>query len=503
MLFNSYGFIFIFLPFTLLIFYLITKIEYYNVAIAWLIGASLFFYSWWNPIYLLLILFSIFINYSISVKLGKSRLSKSKFLLIIGIVFNVFLLGYFKYVNFFINNINTLIKTDIHIGNVVLPLAISFFTLQQIAFLIDSYQREDTEYSFLQYCLFVTFFPQLVAGPIVYRGEMLPQFSKKSFFRFKKENIAIGQTIFIIGLFKKVVFADTLALISFPIFSSAELGNNLNFIDAWGGALAYTFQIYFDFSGYSDMAIGLARMFGFRLPLNFFSPYKATNIIEFWRCWHMTLSRFLREYLYIPLGGNRKGNVRRYSNLMITMLLGGLWHGAGWTFVIWGFLHGFYLILNHLWRQLRLLLGHDLKRTTLMGCWIGRAITFIAVVMAWVFFRADSFNSALIILKGMLGLNGFYLSSFIFQEINANFFNQHVFAIFIVLILFIVWGAPNTEQFMTRFSQSLNRLPYKDVCFYQWFCWQPNRLWAIMISVAAIVSVLSLSNISEYIYFQF
>ncbi len=313
MLFNSYEFIFLFLPITLLGFHLIGKHEHYRIAIAWLVGASLFFYGWWNPAYLGLILFSILFNYSIGVLLGNSpgnKLSK-KTILTIGVSINLLVLGYYKYANFFVDTLNALNSTNIVLYEVILPLAISFFTFQQITYLVDSYRGQTKEYKFLHYCLFVTFFPQLIAGPIVHHKEMLPQFANNIVYKIRSKNLAIGITIFALGLFKKVVLADGVSVYSTPVFDAAESGVILTFFEAWAGALAYTFQLYFDFSGYSDMAIGIARMFGILLPLNFNSPYKSTSIIDFWRRWHITLSRFLRDYLYIPLGGNKKGKLRR------------------------------------------------------------------------------------------------------------------------------------------------------------------------------------------------
>jgi len=354
MLFNSFEFIFFFLPITLTIFFWIGKRNHHQVAISWLVLCSLFFYGWWSPAYLALILFSMLFNYAFGVMLGNGESRKNKkALLILGVGINLGLLGYYKYANFFIDQLNWLLDSNFHLEKIFLPLAISFFTFQQIAYLVDAYRQETKEYNFLHYCLFVTFFPQLIAGPIVHHKEMLPQFSKNIVYKFNYEHMAMGITIFIIGLFKKVILADSVSIYATPVFNAAEIGATVTFFSAWGGALAYTLQLYFDFSGYSDMAIGIAYMFGIKLPINFNSPYKATSIIDFWRRWHITLSRFLRDYLYFALGGNRKGSIRRYINLFLTMLLGGIWHGAGWTFVIWGMLHGTYLIINHAWRKIR------------------------------------------------------------------------------------------------------------------------------------------------------
>jgi len=353
MLFNSYIFIFAFLPITFCIYFTLAKYKSGEMAIRFLVIASLFFYGWWNPAYLALIMLSISVNYFIGEAIVRSRtISKNNYtkcLFISGLIFNLGLLAYFKYANFIIENINLFFGFTSQINEIILPLAISFFTFQQVAYLVDTYKGITKEFKFTHYVLFVTFFPQLIAGPIVHHKEMLPQFMKLGNMKPNLDNIVIGANIFALGLFKKVVLADGIAQYSSPVFNAALTGEPMSLFVAWGGALAYTFQLYFDFSGYSDMAIGIARMFGIRLPLNFFSPYKSLSIIEFWRRWHITLSRFLRDYVYFSLGGNRKGKAHRYINLFTTMLLGGLWHGAGWTFILWGGLHGLYLVTNHAW----------------------------------------------------------------------------------------------------------------------------------------------------------
>ena len=310
MIFNSIEFIFFFLPTTLLAFFVLGFKGHRRAALAWLVIASLFFYGWWNPVFLLLISSSIAFNFKVGKHLGSSTESsaKKRVLLVLGIGLNLFLLGYFKYANFFIGNINYLFETDYHIEKIILPLAISFFTFQQVAFLVDNYYGKTREQKFLDYCFFVSFFPQLIAGPIVQHTEISPQVKKDAFGHPQLRNLAIGLSIFFLGLFKKVVLADSIAVHSSPVFKLAETGTALTFFESWAGMLGYTLQIYFDFSGYSDMAVGLAQMFGIRLPINFFSPYKSVNIIQFWRRWHITLSRFLRLYLYFPLGGNRKAS---------------------------------------------------------------------------------------------------------------------------------------------------------------------------------------------------
>ena len=351
MLFNSYEFIFLFLPVTFLVFMRLGA-RHRRWAAGWLAVASLGFYAWWNPAFLPLLLASIACNYLVGLRLARPVIAawSRKTVLALSITANLGLLAYFKYANFLLDNLNLVIGTDYRL-DLVLPLGISFFTFTQIAFLVDAYQGKAKEYHPVDYCLFVTFFPHLIAGPVLHHQEMMPQFARAETYRPNPENIAVGIAIFSIGLVKKVLIADAMAAHATPVFEAAEQGATLSFFTAWEGALAYTFQLYFDFSGYSDMAIGLARLFGITLPANFDSPYRAVNIIDFWRRWHMTLSRFLRDYLYIRLGGNRKGPVRRYMNLFVTMLLGGLWHGAGWTYVVWGGLHGCYLIANHFCRR--------------------------------------------------------------------------------------------------------------------------------------------------------
>lgn len=369
---------------------------------------SLLFYSWWNIIYLPLILLSMVFNYVIGTSLTKDEEHKKvskKQLLTIGIIGNVGLLGYFKYADFIISNVNFVVGSDIPLLRLALPLAISFFTFQQIAYLVDSYRGETKEYDFLNYGVFVTFFPQLIAGPIVHHKEMMPQFANVRNKVINYKNIALGLFIFSLGLFKKVVIADTFAVWATNGFDKAEV---LTFFEAWATSLSYTFQLYFDFSGYTDMAIGAALLFNIKLPINFNSPYKATNIQDFWRRWHITLSRFLRDYIYIPLGGNRKGNFRTYNNLMATFVIGGLWHGAGWAFVLWGFLHGFALVVHRIWNSL------GFRLNTVVG-WI---ITFNFVNMAWVFFRAKEWDDAIKVLKGMFGFTDIVISKQF-----ANMFN--------------------------------------------------------------------------------
>ena len=401
MLFNSYIFIFAFLPITFFIYFYLNHKKLITVSKIFLVFSSLFFYSYWNPIYLPLILISMLFNYKIGSLLSigkKHKLVSKKQLLTLGIIGNIGLLGYFKYSDFFISNINSLFNSNIGLLHLALPLAISFFTFQQLAYLIDSYRGETKEYDFLNYTIFVTFFPQLIAGPIVHHKEMMPQFSRVRNKIKNYKNIAMGFFIFSIGLFKKVVIADTFAIWAGNGFDTNTI---LSLFEAWITSLSYTFQLYFDFSGYTDMAIGIALLFNIKLPINFNSPYKATDIQDFWRRWHITLSRFLKDYIYIPLGGNRKGEFRTYANLLSTFIIGGIWHGAGWTFVFWGFLHGLALVIHRAWSKL------GIKLWT----WLAWLITFNFVNISWVFFRAKEWDDAIRILKSMFGVNHIYIEN--------------------------------------------------------------------------------------------
>ncbi len=520
MLFNSYEFIFLFLPITLFGFFFIGYRGHYRSAVAWLVSASLFFYAWWNPAYLGLILGSIIFNYSFGVAISTEQSQQTKkWALTLGICANLGLLFYYKYTNFLVENFNVLLGEVVEIENILLPLAISFFTFQQIAYLVDAYRGETRELNFLHYCLFVVFFPQLIAGPIVHHSEMLPQFARKTLYQLSFRRHAVGFTIFTIGLFKKVFMADSIAVYATPAFMAADNGIALTLFEAWAGAVAYTLQLYFDFSGYSDMAIGLGRMFGIRLPLNFNSPYKANNVIEFWRRWHMTLSRFMRDYIYIPLGGNLKGPKRRHVNLMATMLLGGLWHGAGWNFVLWGGLHGIYLIINHVWRAI--LSGQ--AATSGRGKFIGWLITFIAVIFAWVPFRATSVEGTKNIWLGMIGYNGVSLESSTLRALGGvgewlrekgvafDGLFAHLSGVSTLSALLWIYGSlifillfPNTQQIMRNYHPAFET--YKGEIKrikWRWLEWRPTWAWAFLTMLFFVFDVLSLTHVSEFLYFQF
>lgn len=405
MLFTTVPFALLFLPLTLLGFFALGRFSR-EVAAAWLLLASLFFYGFWMPQVTALLLGSMLCNFLLGLRLAALHSSRRKPWLVAGVGFNLGLLAYFKYANFFVANLNQALGAHIDVGTILLPIGISFYSFTQIAYLVDVARDKVSEVNPVHYGLFVTYFPHLIAGPVLHHAQMMPQFADARTYRLQGSNVAIGLAIFAIGLIKKVVCADGIAPYADAVFNPVEAGSLASAAEAWLAAIAYTLQLYFDFSGYSDMAIGLSRLFNVRLPFNFNSPYRSRNISEFWRRWHISLSTFLRDYLYIALGGNRRGPARRYVNLAMTMVLGGLWHGASWTFVFWGALHGTYLMLNHGWHAL---LGkqrlHDLGRL-----WAYRrtaqALTLLAVVVAWVFFRATSFEGAARMLAAMAGAAG-------------------------------------------------------------------------------------------------
>lgn len=515
MLFNSFSFLLIFLPITLLGFYWIARRDH-GMAAGWLAVASLVFYGWWDYRYLLLLIGSITFNFYLGSLIGKAEGGGRQRLLVIAITTNLLLLAYYKYADFFISSFNDLAGMDFVLLNVVLPIGISFFTFTQIAFLVDTYQGKVREYQFVHYLLFVTYFPHLIAGPVLHHKEMMPQFADAKIYRFSTTEFGIGVTIFVIGLAKKVLIADNLAPHASVVFDAHGPQTMLVVL---GGVLAYTFQLYFDFSAYSDMAIGLSRMIGVKLPLNFDSPYKAVNISEFWRRWHMTLSRFLRDYLYIPLGGNRYGNTRRYGNLMTTMLLGGLWHGAGWTFVIWGALHGIYLVINHAWIGFAKMIRFPVE--TAWWRFFAIVLTFTAVCVAWVFFRAADLNTALMLIKGLSGQFGVALPEAIGNRLGVfkDFLEQMGITfylgggerfvetwVWVTVGGFIAFFMPNTQQIMARFSPALNytgnSLESSTVVASR-AVFSPSAIWGVLVGVMMIVSLLSLNRPSEFLYFQF
>ncbi|MGL4866636.1 MAG: MBOAT family O-acyltransferase [Cetobacterium sp.] len=390
MLFNSFEFIFLFLPLVLIIYFSLNRFKKYRVTKAWLVLASLYFYGYFNPKYLILILTSIFFNFFIGRMLHSEKANslERKALLILGIVFNIGILGYFKYFDFFVKNVNSVFSLNFNLLNIALPLGISFFTFQQLSFVMDNYKRKSLKYDFLSYCLFVTFFPQLIAGPIVLPKEMLSQFEDEKNRVINYENMNKGLYLFSIGIAKKVLIADSISVFADTGFDKMQV---LTLAEGWLTSISYTLQLYFDFSGYCDMAMGIALMFNIILPLNFNSPYKAKNIQEFWKRWHITLGRFLTNYLYIPLGGNRDGKLKTLRNLLVVFIVSGIWHGAGWLFIIWGLLHGISILIHRIWKEK----GYSMPDI------LGQALTLFFVNMFWIFFRANSLKDVKKVLSSM------------------------------------------------------------------------------------------------------
>lgn len=466
MLFNSYEFILLFMPVVVGGYFAIGQRS--NIAgHYWLIAASLFFYGWWNPVYLWLIVFSLSVNFSIGKYLLAGRQSKGH--LALGIAFNLFLLGYYKYTDFFLENVNALLGTDYNLLHIILPLGISFFTFTQIAYLVETYRGVVKEHNFRSYILFVTYFPHLLAGPIIHYEQMMPQFMDKALKKVNYENLSRGLFLFGIGLVKKVMIADTLG--KWADAGYASVGQiDLSTLAAWTISLAYTFQLYFDFSGYTDMALGVSLMLNIKLPINFDSPYKSASIIEFWRRWHITLSFFLRDYLYIPLGGNRKGKMRKYLNILTTMLLGGLWHGAGWTYVLWGGTHGLGIVTNHVFREQGGRMPH----------WLGVALTFLFVNFAWVLFRAESVAQALTLYSSMLYIGDWQS---MVQGVSAALPDGRKEIIAEILLFLLVVFVPNSIEI----SRSMKNT-YK---------------WAVAAGMLLALGVLALNRDTAFLYYQF
>ena len=509
MLFNSYTFLFFYLPIVFAVFFWIGNTSHRHAAL-WLVVASLFFYGWWNPAYVLLLLASIGFNYGMAYAIARARNATAGAPLFgrgaagratfVAVFANLALLAYFKYANFFLSTANQLGEFGWMRADIILPLGISFFTFTQIAFLIDTHRGIAREYNFVSYALFVTYFPHLIAGPLLHHKQVMPQFSSADTYRINLENVGLGLSIFTLGLFKKVVLADQFALYANPVFDAVAAGGEPKMVEAWIGILAYSLQLYFDFSGYSDMAIGLSKMFNVNLPINFNSPYKALSIIDFWRRWHMTLSEFLRDYLYIPLGGNRHGRLRRYAALSVTMLLGGLWHGANWTFVVWGGLHGVYLIINHAWRAvIARTSGRKIPGSRLLSA----MLTMLAVVVAWVPFRAASLGDAGKILHGMAGLHGLSLPARLEAPLEAlarfgvefkgatpltSLANTEA-VVWLVLGFVVVRALPNTMAASVYLSRPTAG-------------WQ-GALKAVIVAVLMAVAILNINKTSPFLYFNF
>lgn len=457
MLFNSYEFIFIFLPLTLLGYYAAAKFIKNQAAKLFLILASVCFYSYWDINNLPILLVSIAVNYLFGRSLTNNR---SKKVLVAGITFNLLFLGYFKYTNFILDNLNYLLDAGFAMQDIVLPLGISFFTFTQTAYLVDVYRGETKTYSKSDYLLFVTIFPHLIAGPILYHKDMIPQFSQAERYKINYKNLTYGILWFTVGLFKKVVIADWLSIYVNQIFSNVD---NIAFIDAWGGSFAYTLQLYIDFSAYSEMAIGLGLMFNYNLPLNFNMPYRATNIIDFWRRWHMTLSHFLTTYLYFPLGGSRTGH--RMRNIIITMFMCGLWHGSGWGYIIWGILNGIYICINHLWKKTGIVVPN----------WLGWLLTINAVNFARVFFRTESLGDAIKFLVVMFSFDR--ISDFSVRILEFKNILE-----FLLITVFMVIGI-DTINIVKKFK--------------------PSYFWLILLLTMIIYPILKLGQVTQFLYFQF
>lgn len=482
MLFNSYPFLLGYLPIVLIGFFALCRRHLVQAAKAWLLLASLFFYGYWDVRFLPLLMGSIFFNYNCGKQIFRSAgTSASRFFLFLGIIANLLLLFYFKYYNFFMSNF---VGEALTFAEIILPLGISFFTFTQIAYLVDVSRQKADRCNLVSYGLFVTVFPHLIAGPILHHKQMLKQFDDLRMYVLQWPNIAQGIFLFILGLSKKVLIADTLSEYVKPIFDTHL--TTVPFIQAWFGALSYTLQLYFDFSGYSDMAVGLGLLFNLNLPINFNSPYQANSMIDFWRRWHMTLSLFLKDYLYISLGGNRKGKFNHLRNLLLTMILGGLWHGAGWTFVVWGIAHGIFLIINHVWRDLNIPIPN----------FMAKILTLFAVIVAWVIFRSPDISTAVKILEGMFGFNGIglpekYEASLGFLKYIGIFFgndlkiNVRISELFIVTFLFVgVLFVPNSQYWQQRFIHS------------------PKK-WAVACAGLFVASLLCMDDMAEFLYYQF
>jgi D-alanyl-lipoteichoic acid acyltransferase DltB (MBOAT superfamily) len=542
MLFNSNEFLFFFLPVTLIGFYVLGRYSR-SGALNWLILASLFFYAWWRPFNVLIIAPSIAINFTLARILARlnendetPRLSKT--ILLLGVAFNIAFLGFFKYVDFVSTSINDVFGSNLVMLNIILPLGISFITFQKIAFLIDVQSGRIRSFTLKDYCIFVLFFPQLVAGPIVHYREMIPQFRANPC-RFNKEDFAVGITLLIFGLFKKVVIADHVATIVSPIYERSAGGEGTSLIVAWIAAVGFTLQLYFDFSGYSDMALGLARFFGIKLPQNFDAPLRASSIIDFWLRWHMTLTRFLTGYIYNPMAlwltrrrlakglpafGGRNTTIGSFVYLLmfptlVTMLISGLWHGAGYGFIIWGFLHGCFLTVNHAWRLVASKLWSNKRAYDRIMTPVGFVLTFLVVCIAIVFFRATTIAAASDLLRGLAGLNGVGLPKGIFGQLGglgntlqsagafALSWSVHDFIkalLWVAVPLFIALACPDTFEILAPYEPALGvteqSVKYKLALAMKWNTSIP---WAVAMSAMAAITIVSIGGPSEFLYWQF
>ena len=503
MLFNSAEFLFVFLPFVFFVYFGLCRLHSVWAVVVWLIAASLAFHAYWKVSYTWLFVASICVNFAfgraLHHALANKRDEQRLVLIFLGIAFNLCLLGYFKYAAFFRDVLWRASGYYIDVGEIVLPLAISFYTFQQIAYLVDTYRRNAPRYSFLEYASYLAFFPHLIAGPIVRHSSLVPQLNGPRIWKPGTTAVLVGLAIIMIGLFKKVVIADGSAQYVDPIFFASEQSTPIGFFDAWLAAVLFGFVIYFDFSGYSDIAIGLARLFNVRFPENFASPYKARNIADFWRRWHITLSRFLRDYLYFPLGGNRSGRVGSSANVMITMLLGGLWHGAGWNFIIWGGLHGLYLVAFRVW------VARSRPRLFVLppalGTFCSRAVTFLAVAVAWVFFRATSLDSATNLLSGMIGLHGWSSAS----QSSGDSTGHELFAGFALAALLVAMTnvLPSTQDYLIRYRPTLRIYPRRLSALARRLAFHVEPMHVAFVTALGILAMTRLERVQPFIYFQF
>lgn len=481
MLFNSFAFLFVFLPVTLIGYYALKKRGMRN-ALAFVLFASICFYGMDEEYYVILLLSSIVFNYYIAIYIASLSGKRKRLCLVAGVGVNVATLVYFKYMSFLCEIVKQLFGLHFPVPHIPLPPGISFYTFIQIAYLVDAYRKSSAAGgSLLNYSFFVSFFPHLIAGPIIHITDMMPQLGERAKRPPLSTRMAVGLTVLVLGLAKKVLLADPLGRTADAAYAVVSGGGHLGTGAAWVGTLCYTLQIYFDFSGYSDMAIGLAYLFGIRFPTNFESPYKAFGIVDFWRRWHITLSTFLRDYIYIPLGGNRSGQTARMRNLMITMLIAGAWHGAGWTFIIWGGIHGLALVCTHAYRHLFGRKNHHSR----LGQVCGVLLTFLFVHLAWVFFRAESLDIALRMFHEMFRWNVLHVRSSVPREM--------------FLGLSIVWFMPNVRALLGTFAPHLEGFSGEQFLAG----WRPNVISAVALGVIFTLSLFALRLPSAFIYFRF
>lgn len=460
MLFNSYEFLLLFLPITFFVYFYLNSKKLIILSKIFLVVASLFFYSWWNPIYLPLILGSMIFNFYIGQSLGRKSTKK---MLTFGIIGNVTLLGYFKYTDFFIENFNWALNKDVELLHLSLPLAISYFTFQQIAFLVDSYRGETKEYNFLNYALFITFFPQLLMGPIIHHKDIIPQFQTKWKSFIKWENVALGLFIFAIGLSKKTLIGDPLTDYAQYAFNNAQ---KLSMIEAWYASVSYVLSYYFDLSGYADMAIGVGKMFNINIPKNFNSPYKARNFADYWKRWHITLSKFLGDYIYKSLGGNKTIIWIVYLNIMITFFVSGFWHGAGWNFVVWGLLNGIFVVMAHIMKKANLQMNYYLA-------WF---LMFFGLIITRILFVANDFGDALYVTTTLFDISNLRFNDLFYVDLYLQSF-------YIILALFLALGCKNSMEISQNFK--------------------PNFKYIFYTIILLTASLFTFSDAKEFLYFQF